>query len=291
MNKGGIRIKGRLHTFAGPSCWKELSDEQSIAVMRVRAQVSEDSSCLFPLLKTLYGISYAQQRWLFDERYLRRQGMNNEQIDQTLRKGQVLLNTLTWIGQDDADAVFPAQFRLYSYQYGSPLVLVKQLLDRRRYYGPAAGLKNCTFAEFMFADVAFQKRDWPKLAAILFRPAGSDPADARQPFDRHQVEARAKRFAQLDEALLERIAFAYACSLMSLKKHFRFVFQESGEESTATGGKQANWLDVAISMVKLDATRVAEVEKLNLYLALKVLNEQIRQNEETKAHYDKLNKK
>lgn len=296
MNTFGLSIKGRLRNYAGPSCWKELTDRQSVVVMRVRTQVAQDRSCLFPLLKILYGMPFGVQRWLFDDIYLRRKGLEWDEIDTTLRKGQLLLDSLNWIGQDDADAVFPVRFRRYSFQYGSPAVLLRQLINRRRYFGPGPGLENCTFEEFMFADLAFQKRDWAKLAAVLYRPAGSLPQDNREPFDRYQVEARSQQFAALDAALLERIAFGYACTLVRLKKFFPLIFQSPTDTQGESAGqkstqKQNTWLDVAINMVKLDVTRVAEVEKQNLYLALKVLNEQIRQGEEMQEQIDKMNQK
>lgn len=298
MNTFELWKKGRLRLYAGPSCWAELSDAQSVSMMRVRQMVVETPECLFAVLKQLYGVSYRAQRWLFDDNFLRRKGMDADDRDATLRLGQAMLETLTWIGQDDEDASFPQRFRRYSFHFGSPVVLARRLVNRTLYHGPAAGLANCTFAEFMFADLAFQKRDWAKLAAVLYRasprrPQGPQqfPEDNRMPFDRHQVEARTKIVAALDPALLERIAFGYGCTLIRLKKFFPLVFQAAKDADKATASKQSNWLDVAINMVKLDATRVAEIEKLNLYLALKVLNEQIRQGEEMQEQIDKMNNK
>ncbi|QJD79552.1 hypothetical protein [Spirosoma rhododendri] len=288
MNTFNLWKKGRMRLYTGPSCWAELTDPQSVSMMRVRSMVLEKPECLFAVLKQLYGMSFRTQRWLFDDNYLRRKGMEPDDRELTRRMGQAMLDTLTWIGQEDDTGTFPQRFRRFDFYFGTTRIWLRRLVNRTVYHGPAAALANCTFAEFMFADVAFQKRDWAKLAAILYRPAGTDGADPRQPLDRHQVEARAEAFAQLDPALLERIVFAYGCTLVRLKSFFPLVFKAPDEADTSTTQKQNSWLDVAINMVKLDATRVQEIEKLNLYLALKVLNAQIQQGEEMQEQYDNM---
>ncbi|QIP14749.1 hypothetical protein G8759_20070 [Spirosoma aureum] len=293
MNTLELYIKGKLHRFSGPSSWSELSNQQAVSLMRLRAQVQTKPETLFVAIKLLYGMNHRQQQWLFDERFLRRKKLDEESILLTLDMGQQLLDSLDWIGQDDSAASFPASFQLYDYQFGTPRIWLKRLLHKQRYAGPKAALSSCTFAEFMFADKAFREGKLALMAAILYRPVLIDAPEEPQPLDRDGIEARARLFARLDAALLERIAFAYGSTLLLLQRSFGLVFpQKTESDTTAKKSKKAgNWLDVAIGMAKLDVTKVALVEKTNLYLALKVLNEQLWQAEEMERQLEKMKTK
>jgi hypothetical protein len=293
MNTLELYIKGKLHRFSGPSCWSELSDQQAVSLMRLRAQVQKKPETLFVAIKLLYGMNHRQQQWLFDEQFLRRKKLDEDSVLLTLEMGQQLLDSLDWIGLDDSSASFPTSFRLYDYQFGTPLVWLKRLLHKQRYAGPMAALSSCTFEEFMFADKAFREGKLALVAAILYRPVQVDTPHNPQPLDRDGIEARARLFARLDTALLERIAFAYGSTLLLLQRSFGLVFPQKTESDTAAkkSKKTGNWLDVAIGMAKLDVTKVALVEKTNLYLALKVLNEQLWQAEEMERQLEKMKTK
>ncbi|GAB3550519.1 hypothetical protein [Spirosoma fluminis] len=289
------RNAGYRLPFSGPSSWKELTDAQQVALMRIRNQVSTKHEVLFAALRMLYGMKKRHQRWLFDDTFLRYKGLSDEDRALTLQQGISLLDTLSWIAEDDADAVFVKRFRRYSFQFGSPLVLVKRCFNRTLYVGPGEGLRDCTFEEFMYADKAFKDNNWPRLAAVLYRPRAAGSAE-RIPLDTKQIEKREALFTSLDPALLERIAFSHACTLMLLQRAFRFVFPKNQSSEEPTAGKSNKkssdtWLDVAIGMAKHDVTKIPEIEKTNVYLALKVLNDQIRQAEEMDAQLESMKKK
>lgn len=255
--------------------------------MRFRNQVQQQPETLFVVLRLLYGMKPRHQRWLYDASFLQRQGVAEDDRELILEQGQNLLDTLNWIGQEDDQATFPKRFRLYDFQFGSPLVLLRRCAFRTMYKGPGEGLRDCSFEEFMFADKAYRDGDLPRLAAILYRPRVHDE---RVPLDRSQVEARTRLFGRLDPALLERIAFSYSCTLSLLQRIFKYVFLKS-QPSDVDKKPSGNWLDVAIGMAKLDVTKIREIEQINVYLALKVLNEQSRQAEEMEKEIEKMKRK
>jgi len=253
--------------------------------MRLRAVVDSKPESLFVALPLLYGLKRRHQPWLFDINFLRRQGIDEEHLPQLLEHGQNLLNTLTWIGDVDPDATFPKLFRRFDFHYGTPLVWFRQLTNRTRYHGPESGLGNCQFDEFMAADRAYRDGNLPMLAAILYRPL---KAGHRTPLDLKECQARAVLFAALEPALLERIRFAFGCTMLNLQRIFKHVFPKSEESTADKNKKPGTWLDVAIGMAKFDVTKIRDIEQINLYLALKVLNEQIKQAEAMESNLAKM---
>lgn len=290
MNRFDLRIRGKQHTFTGPSCWAELSPKQLTALMRLRAQVGEEPGMLFPVLTLLYGMKVRQLRWLFDESFLLRQGFSEENVQLTLQQGHALLETLGWIGRNEGLAAFPIRrFRRYDFHFGTPRIWLKRCLNRKRYRAPGEALENATFAEFMCADKAYKDKNWPLLAAVLYRPnmpvaRGLDP---RQVFEPQLADARATAFAELDPALLDAIAAGYEDTLRTLQRVFVNVFQ-TADENDAKAKVAGNWLDVAVGMAKLDVTKIREIEQTNLYLALKVLDRQIREADEMDEKIEQL---
>ncbi|RYC69819.1 MULTISPECIES: hypothetical protein [Spirosoma] len=286
MNTIELWIKGKARLFSGPSGWAELSEQQAIQMTRVRLSIQDHQERVFVALRVLYGMKPRDQRWLFDAAFLRRQGLSPEAIDLTLSIGGQLLDTLAWIGEPDAR--FPRRFRVYDFQFGTPRVWLGRLGNRQIFSGPAEALSDCTFEDFMFAEKAFRSNNRPLLAAVLCRPLGK----GRPALDKDRVANYVSRFARLDPALLERFYFGFGSSLLVLKRHFPQVFDPPGGSSTNSGKPTSgSWLDVAINMAKLDVTKIRDIEQTNLYLALKVLNEQIRQADEMKQQLEAVKKR
>lgn len=301
MNTIQLTISSGRHyksiQLTAPSKWAELSPAQAVSSMRFRNRVETELASVFPLLQLLYGIKPAQQTWLFDERFLRRKGIDSEQRSRALQAGQALIDTIRWVGTEEPDSTFLVPvFRLDSFKYGSLRVLLSRLLRRKEYFTPADGLGNCSFGEFMYADQAYRKGDKARLAAVLCRPAGKAQLarDIREPFDASDIEARTVLFSQLEPALLDLIYAHYEGCLRDLQKAFTSVFPKATESDPATPAKtntSARWLEVAISMAKLDVTKIAQIEQVNLYLALKVLEEQIRQADAMDEQMEKMRAK
>ncbi|GAB3958154.1 hypothetical protein GCM10028805_51930 [Spirosoma harenae] len=298
MNSLELTIKtgqARHHhwRFSGPSAWEELTPRQAIALIRFRERVNDSLEILFVVLQLLYKMTPTQQRWLFDEAFLVRKGIDTPVRHQALRFGQALIDTLDWIGVTTPGPMFLVpSFRLYDFQYGSARVLLRRTLFPTLYYAPAESLSNLTFGEFIYSENAYNAKNWPELAAILYRPGkglftkGIDPREA---FDEDKVDGRAERFAELDPALLTLIVHHYEASRQVLQQYFEHVFSVGDEPQTTSTptGKKASWLNVAISLAKLDVTKVEEIKTANLYLALQVLDEQIRQADELEAELAK----
>ncbi|RIV20523.1 hypothetical protein DYU11_20985 [Fibrisoma montanum] len=299
MNTIDLYLGNTLKRFTGPSNWSEVTAHQAIGLMRVREQVEGNFSVLFPALQLIYGMKRRDQRWLFDRAFLKRRGYEDEAIVYTVDLGNSLLETLLWVGDIDPAAEFPVpQFRLHDFKFGRPSVWLRH---RTVYAGPSAGLGTSTFAEFISAYKAYQDRNWAQLTAVLYRPVNPDALpghDVRQPFDAYSVEARATRFKQLDPALLSLVQFNFSCTMLLLQRAFKYVFPAEEEPTDQVPTKvrfgkpqKATWLDVAIGMAKLDVTKIEQIEQTNVYLALKVLNEQSRQAAELEAELEKLKKK
>lgn len=265
------RAKAEKISLNGPSCWKELTDPQSVAMMRFRQQVEANPATQFAVLKLLYSLKPRHQQWLFDINFLRRQGIDPADQLLFLEYGQQILDTIAWLGQDDPDATFIQRFNAFG----------------KTFQGPQAALGDCNFDEFMAADKAFRDNNLPLLAAILYRTR--DGSGKRVAFDHKEAKQVAIRFAKLDKAILERIAFSFGCTLLRLSKLFKHVFKSGQDDQTLTGKKApGTWLDVVIGMTKFDATKIAQIESINLYLVLKTLDSQVQQAVETEARLNAL---
>ena len=280
MNTIELRINSRLYYFTGPSAWSELSTNQAVALTRLRSTVLNSAKNgmpaeLFSALTLLYKIKPRQQRWLFDDDFLRRKGVADRDRPLILEQGQCLLDSMNWITEAGTDPVFPARFRRYDYRFGTPAVLLSRLLSRTQFTGPAEGLGTATFETFIAADKAYHDNDLPRLAATLYETGLRVTT----------IDERANLLKDADHALLQLIADRFGSTLRLLQRCFRRVFPRSlpVEETNKTAGSKkdstVSWLDVAISMAKLDVTKIREIEQVNVYLALKVLEEQLRQAE------------
>ncbi|MCX6216491.1 hypothetical protein [Spirosoma sp.] len=288
----------RSWRFEGPSGWDKLSPAQAVALMRFRYRVAGEPQTIFPVLALIYGFTKEHQRWLFDERFLRRKNIPEETRFQALQYGQALIDSIRWIGESQPGPSFlVSQFSQFSYRYGTPRVLLRRLFDRQRYYAPREGLSSSTFEEFMYAEKAYKDKNFALLTAILYRPATSEKqktGDIRLPLDKHTVEKRAKRFERLEPALIALVVAHYEACQQNLQRAFPRVFPKQlileGQQPPKPQKNAGNWLDVALGLAKLDVTKISQIEQTNLYLALKVLDEQIRQADELEKELEKTRK-
>lgn len=282
-----FKLGRKLHRFSGPSCWEELSAKQAIGLVRYLQGYMEQPALVFPLLQLIYSIKPRQARYLFDDAWLRSWGFGKGHIHILLQYGQSLINTLEWSHITRPGARFLVNsFRLYDFQYGTWRVLFRRPFARRQYWAPDEAMGDATFEEFMYADRAYEARNLAQLAAVLYRPK---QAGKREAFDEQTLDARTKRFAQLDPTLLELIGGQFYAVKQELQYRFGFVFPT--DPLTEVSDKKGSWLDVMIGMAKHDATKVEPIGKLNLYLAIKVLNDQLRQAKELEAELEKIKTK
>lgn len=284
MNQLELTINGKRYRYCGPSTYAELSPRQAVGLARLRTNLRNEPGMQIAALKLIYGIGRRQLRWLFDEPYLRYHGLEGEELTLTLAQGAALLQTINWVYDPDTTArtLIPS-FRLFDYRFGSVRVLLSRLLYLRRYKGPTDGLGSLTFGEFMWADAAYRSGNHARLVAILYRPWGEG-------WDADRVEARAERFRSLDSGLVAAIVRQYEDALRYLARVFPAVFPRTdpgGPKAKASKSAASGWLDVSIAMAKMDVTKIGDIERTNLYLALRTLNQQIRQAEELEASLSK----
>lgn len=301
MTRFELTINGRRLSFSGPSKWALLSPAQAVALMRFREQVRANPAVIFPALQLLYGFKQRHMQWLFDERFLRRKGLSEADRELALGYGQAIIDTIRWTGETEPNGEFLVpHFRVLDFHFGSLSVLAKRTIYHQLYYAPATDLENCSFGEFMRAEQSYQAGDLVGLTAVLYRPTptklrNGTAEDILVGMDTLEMKRRESLFARLEPALLSLIAMQYVACQWELQRCFPHVFLkketlEERNDQKSAGKKGGTWLDVAINMAKLDVTKVGEIERVNVYLALKTLDEQIRQADELEAELGKMKK-
>lgn len=212
-----LSLNGRLKDVAGS--WNELSREQ-----------------LLRLVPVLYRPYTDIQR---------------QRID--------LLCILFGINAVFALRITPVQFCqilwLTDFLLGEKVELTVQLLPwvrvrwyQRKLYGPAAGLSNLRFLEFVFADSYFmaysqsQDSQWlHKLLAVLYRPqrdryrpsAVDYGGDRRQDFNENLVDERVPDVARLPLAVQLAILTWYRGCRHALEQEFPLVFTPANENTAS----------------------------------------------------------
>lgn len=292
-----VWVNNKRRIYHGPTSWDELTPHQAVGLIRVRALLSKSSpldgqpTVLFTAIRLLYGIKLTVQRWLFDKRLLFGEGYSDDDITVTLALGQTLLDGLKWIVTENPGAAFLLpSLRFGDFKFGSLSVIFSRFRLRLRYMAPAEALATSTFAEFIEAEKAYSDGDYARLTAILYRPEERRKwtLDARKPLDDKSLQIRAALFTRLDPAVVQLIVLHYEATRRFLQSCFPHVFPQMQSDADRQKNASGNWLDVAIGMAKLDVTKIDQIEKTNLYLALKVLNEQLKQAQQMQDQLDKM---
>jgi hypothetical protein len=160
------------------------------------------------------------------------------------------------------------------------VMLTKQKLPRiRRYYGPDEGMKNCTFGEFITAQVkleAFDKSKDPALlsemVAILYRPKKAfwfirkhftSDIDCRVKLVEKNIAKRGRRLSRHNKAELYAVYLFFSGVIGSLPKIFPNVYRKKGDND----GSSFGWAGLVISMAdgKTDDESLRRIMDSNLY--------------------------
>lgn len=119
-------------------------------------------------------------------------------------------------------------------------------IDGLKYYGPADKLFNITFSEFIHTETNLKRfmnsRDvvfLDKLIAILYRKQARDydpdskdfNGDRREPFNDHQIDARAAVISKMDHNIKIAIYLFYTGCQNWIMNQFPHVFQGTGKRS------------------------------------------------------------
>lgn len=136
---------------------------------------------------------------------------------------------------------------LAGFLLGEQIDLTRQLMPwvrtrwfRRRLFGPAAGLRNISFLEFVFADSFFiaycQSQDvaWlHKLLAVLYRPGrlwgGAAAGDRRVPFNENLLARNVARVARLPQYVQLAIFTWYRGCRHAWEQRYPLVFTPDHE--------------------------------------------------------------
>ena len=261
MNTLRLRIGRTTRHFTGPSAWSELTPPQARGVMRLVACIDTRPEAIFAALTLLYRMRLWQLRWLFDAPFLLGKGLPQTDVDLTLNMGGELLETLRWIGQPDTTATFLLP-KIRSRPWWQP--------GGTKLLAPDAGLGNLSFGEFITADQHYRQHNACALTATLYTTAR--PGQPRPALSPHAIARRARALPTdpVRDALTRQ---SFENCLRLFQRRFPAVFPKPNPQRKPPA--PSSWVDVSLAMVALDPTRVAQLEGVNVWLALKSLNSQI----------------
>ena len=177
--------------------------------------------------------------------------------------------------------------------------LTKNLLPvlrtgRRKYFGPADAMMNCTFGEFTMANSlldSFSKTREQKyldeMVAVFYRPrkwfwfirkAYSDNQDPRKKFVNRSLKRRCQSIASLDYEVKYSIFLFFSGVLNSLPLLYPYVYEQQG----GTGSEDNGWASLIISLAdgKTDDTSLETIMNSNLYNVFIGLNKKAKEYHE-----------
>jgi len=177
--------------------------------------------------------------------------------------------------------------------------LTKNLLPvlrtgRRKYFGPADAMMNCTFGEFTMANSlldSFSKTKEQKyldeVVAILYRPrkwfwfirkSFTDNQDPRKRFVNRTLKKRCRRISRLDYEIKYAVFLFFSGVLNSLPLLYPYVYQQQGDSWTEDNG----WASLIISLAdgKTDDKSLETIMNSNLYNVLIGLNKKSKEYHE-----------
>lgn len=155
------------------------------------------------------------------------------------------------------------------------------------YYAPAIRLRNCTIAEFSFADAAFYK--WRHtnqpiwlnvLCACLYREAAPTPTDIdlRKPFLKQAVDARADIFEHVNYKTKLAIAYTYEGSRNHISSTFPRTFPKPVvvEGETPIPQKYVSFGEIILDKIKGDPAKLAITNNVFVYDFLSIIENDIK---------------
>lgn len=171
----------------------------------------------------------------------------------------------------------------------------------RKWYGPADGLKNLTFSEFIHAETAFDRianskddKYIDQLIAILYRQRGPVKesskkyrGDLRESFNDFHIDRNAKIASRIPDNLKAAIMLYYQGCRYSITKLFPEVFSGSGGSKEETFKSYMNLVEV---LSGYDITKKANIRNAYLYDVLLTLNESIIRDREREKGMEKIKK-
>ena len=177
--------------------------------------------------------------------------------------------------------------------------LTKNLLPvlrtgRRKYFGPADAMMNCTFGEFTMANSLLdlflktnEQKYLDEMVAVFYRPrkwfwfirkAFTDNQDPRKKFVNRSLKKRCTRIASVDYDIKYSVFLFFSGVQNSLPVLYPYVYQQKGD----AGSEDNGWASLIISLAdgKTDDKSLETVMNSNLYNVLIGLNKKAKEYQE-----------
>lgn len=238
--------------FTGPAGWDEITPDQYLHWVRWQTDMAGDPAVRFFLLVHWFGVP----RYLIDH--------------MTPEHQSDLLACLDW-----------------SQQVPDRWMLPELHMRANRWIGPGDRLGWLTFGEYMFADAAARAKDYPRLAAALYRPVRRlyMPAGewSRSDFNDKRLDDQARHFARLSPEILHGIYINY----LGATEHFAQLFPRLCRPAKSESDTGAGWLDVGLSLARQTQAlgSFRDIEKTSLFVVMTTLEAILEEQEKlSEAH-------
>lgn len=274
-----------------PESWNDLTAEQLLYISRVTYDQMNINVFKFNLFRNITGIQVKKHRLFIGGAYCYR-------ISYKKKIYVIDLEELTMLMEELFRFIFKTQTRNREEHTFIDSNLVKQLLPVikhrfRKYYGPADGLSNIVFEEYISAVCSYHRytktqdtKHIDMLIATLYR-RGRDKkeaelaGDTRLPFNDNVVEKQSLRFKNLDAAVKTAIMYFFSGSIENLKRLFPAVFTGAG--SAGNSDPFFSYMELTDALAKYDITKKTEIRKSLLFDVLSTLNNMIIQSKSKKT--------
>ncbi len=259
--------------YTGPSTWSEVPAEMALKLFNLVKGSSTKKHMLLVVPMLLYKIPYSVLKIFFEARIAARKyqaGADNENYESLSLMGLEILDSCKWVYSENP----PSNWLLKHFNVNGQYLDVCS--DR---------LTDLTFGEFIFTET-FIATDHAKLCAVLYRKRSWWPRGGRrgefilEDIDKYAAKLTDEKFNDVKSF----VAWNYSGMMQHLKASFPQVFTEtSGTTSAAAPVRVSAWMDTALAFCDNDSLKFHAFEKENLYVALKMLNNRIKQNKELES--------
>lgn len=275
MRKIEILIDGKARAFTGPSSWAEVPEPMASKLFELVKAGLTKKHLLFAVPMLIYGIPYQVMKIFIDARVAFRKyqaGDDSQNWESLTLLGEDLLASTNWV---------------YSEQPPSTWLLNHINVNGRNYNACSDKLHNLTFGDFIFTE-DYAAKDQAKLCAAIYQKRGFWPGThKRTPIVHADVEKLAAKLrAEKFNTVRMLVAWNYAGMIQHLKQVFTHVFgkpSDSIELAQQPVAATNQWMEAALEFAENDPIKFHALEKENLYVALKMINNRILQNKKREA--------
>lgn len=268
------------HSFSIPESWKEVTDEQFRFIAIMLASNPNPNEMLLKIFMFITGIEAGDGFFTVGDKPFVSIKINDENVligSEELAYATMLLK---WIFHERRNAEGDITYEFRCDRINNPVPKLK--CGKTILHGPADGLTNITWGEYIYASSNLywyakskQTSFLVKAAAILYREEGErTDSDCRIPFDSDKCEYRELiiRKAKMEDLLMINLWFQ-SCQTF-LRSKFPHPYEGGG---TATNDNPFdNYIRMTTAMAQHNAPSLSEWMKTELYVVLASLDEQIK---------------